>query len=415
MSNFTPTVTGTDVRARIQRFGSYLSGMVMPNIGAFIAFGLITALFIPDGWTPNARLAEMVGPLITVLIPTLVAYTGGRMVHGQRGAVVGAVATFGAIVAGSDLVTLKDGTTALGFGGQVMILAAFILGPLSAYLLKLFDKAIADKVKAGFEMLIDNFSIGILGGILAIFGYKVIEPLVGWITDRLGDGVETLVSHSLLPVASIIIEPAKVLFLNNAINHGVLTPLGAADVQDAGKSILFMLEANPGPGAGLLLAYMLFGPRSLRPTVPAALIIHFFGGIHEVYFPYVLMKPKMVLATIAGGASGIAIFQAFGVGLTGPAAPGSFIAFMGVTARGDYPGVILGIAVSAAVAFFVAGALFGFGRNSEDEAGQTDVEMTKAEESVAATKARGKGTVPAPTTSDTPATPVATRNEPLEA
>jgi PTS system mannitol-specific IIC component len=409
MSNFTPAATGTDVRARIQRFGSYLSGMVMPNIGAFIAFGFITALFIPDGWTPNADLAEMVGPMIVVLIPTLVAYTGGRMVHGQRGAGIGAVATFGAVVAAADPVAVGDGTTVLPFGGQVMILAAFILGPLSAYLLKLFDNLVAGKVKAGFEMLIDNFSIGILGGALAIFGYKVIEPIVGWITDRLGDGVESLVSNSLLPVASIIIEPAKVLFLNNAINHGVLTPLGAEDVQEKGKSILFMLEANPGPGAGLLLAYLFFGPRSLRPTVPAALIIHFFGGIHEVYFPYVLMKPKLVLATIAGGASGIAIFQAFGVGLTGPAAPGSFIAFMGVTAKGDYFGVILGIAVSAAVAFFVAGALFGFGHNSDDEAGLTDVELTKAEESVAATKAQGKGTVPAP------AAPVANRTDPLEA
>jgi PTS system mannitol-specific IIC component len=409
MSNFTPAATGTDVRARIQRFGSYLSGMVMPNIGAFIAFGLITALFIPDGWTPNADLAEMVGPMIVVLIPTLIAYTGGKMVHGQRGAVIGAVATFGAIVAAAVPVAVGDGTSVLPFGGQVMILAAFVLGPLAAYLLKLFDNLVAGKVKAGFEMLIDNFSIGILGGALAIFGYKVIEPIVGWITDRLGDGVESLVSNSLLPVASIIIEPAKVLFLNNAINHGVLTPLGAAEVQEQGKSILFMLEANPGPGAGLLLAYLFFGPRSLRPTVPAALIIHFFGGIHEVYFPYVLMKPKLVLAAIAGGASGIAIFQAFDVGLTGPAAPGSFIAFMGVTAKGDYPGVILGIAVSAAVAFFVAGALMGFGRNSDDEAGLTDVELTKAEESVAATKAQGKGTVPAP------AEPVANRTEPLEA
>jgi PTS system mannitol-specific IIC component len=409
MSAFTPTATGTDARARIQRFGSYLSGMVMPNIGAFIAFGFITALFIPDGWTPNADLAEMVGPLITVLIPTLVAYTGGRMVHGQRGAVIGAVATFGAIVAGADAVRAADGSFVLPFGGQVMILGAFILGPLAAYLLKLFDRLVEGKVKAGFEMLIDNFSIGILGGALAIFGYKVIEPIVGWITDRLGDGGENLVSHSLLPLASVIIEPAKVLFLNNAINHGVLTPLGAAEVQEQGKSILFMLEANPGPGAGLLVAYLFFGPRSLRPTVPAALIIQFFGGIHEVYFPYVLMKPKMILATIAGGASGIAIFQAFGVGLTGPAAPGSFIAFMGVTAKGDYPGVILGIAVSATVSFFVAGALFGFGRNSNDEAGLTDVELTKAEESVAATKAQGKVSVPAP------AAPVANRTEPSEA
>jgi len=384
------TTEGSGARARIQRFGGYLSGMVMPNIGAFIAFGFITALFIPDGWTPNADLAEMVGPMIIVLIPTLVAYSGGRMVHGQRGAVIGAVAVFGAIVAGADPVRLNDGTTALPFGGQVMILGAFVLGPLSAYLLKLFDNLVAGRVKAGFEMLIDNFSIGILGGVMAIFSYTVIEPIVGWITDRLGDGVETLVNHSLLPLSSVIIEPAKVLFLNNAINHGVLTPLGAAEVTTQGKSILFMLEANPGPGAGLLLAYMFFGPRSLRPTVPAALIIQFFGGIHEIYFPYVLMRPKTILATIAGGASGIAVFQAFDVGLTGPAAPGSFIAFMGVTARGDYVGVILGILTSAVVSFMVTGALFKFGHGVDDAEGMTDIDLTKAEESVAATKAQGK-------------------------
>jgi PTS system mannitol-specific IIC component len=389
MSNFTPTVTGTDLRARVQRFGSYLSGMVMPNIGAFVAFGLITALFIPDGWTPNDEFARMVGPLITVLIPTLIAYTGGKMVHGQRGAVIGAVATFGAIVAAADPVGLPDGTSVLPFGGQVMILAAFILGPGSAYLLKIFDDAIAGKVKPGFEMLIDNFSIGILGGGLAIVGFKVIEPIVSKVTEWLGNGVESLVNNDLLPLASVIIEPAKVLFLNNAINHGVLTPLGSADVASSGKSILFMLEANPGPGAGLLLAYLVFGPRSLRPTVPAAFIIQFFGGIHEVYFPYVLMRPKMVLATIAGGASGIAIFQLFDVGLSGPAAPGSFIAFMGVTPRGDYFGVILGIAVAAAVSFAVAAALFGFGRNSNDDV-VTDLDLTKAQDEVATTKAQGK-------------------------
>jgi PTS system mannitol-specific IIC component len=405
MSDFTPQATGNDARARIQRFGSYLSGMVMPNIGAFVAFGLITALFIPDGWTPNASLARMVGPMITVLIPTLIAYTGGKMVHGQRGAVIGAVATFGAIVAASSFVTLTEGLDSDGhalisadtpqleyvpFGGQVMILGAFILGPLAACILKLFDDAIAGKVKPGFEMLIDNFSIGILGGALAIFGFKVIEPIVSWITDRLGDGVEKLVNHDLLPLASIIIEPAKVLFLNNAINHGVLTPLGTQESLEKGKSILFMLEANPGPGAGLLLAYFVFGPRALRPTVPAAFIIQFFGGIHEVYFPYVLMRPKMVLATICGGATGIATFQLFDVGLTGPAAPGSFIAFMGVTPKGDFFGVILGIVLAAVVSFIVAGALFGFGRNADKDEVVTDVDLTKAQEEVAATKAAGK-------------------------
>lgn len=283
-TSYTPKVTGSGVRARVQRLGGHLAGMVMPNIGAFIAWGLITALFIPTGWWPNADLAKMVGPMIITLLPVLIGYTGGRMVHGQRGAVVGAVATMG-IVVGSTV---------------PMFLGAMIIGPLAAYLLKLIDKSIEGRIKPGFEMLVDNFSAGILGGGMAIVGFWGIGPIVRTVTTAAGDGVDWLVSHSLLPVASVLVEPAKVLFLNNAINHGVLGPLGVSESAQHGKSILFMIESNPGPGLGLLLAFMFFGPRTLRPSAPAAVIIHFLGGIHEVYFPYVLMKPRLILAMIAG-------------------------------------------------------------------------------------------------------------------
>src|SRR6187200_2113842 len=95
---YTPQFTGNGIKARIQKVGGYLAGMVMPNIAAFIAWGLITALFIPSGWLPNERLATLVDPMVKVLLPILIGYTGGRMVHGQRGAVVGAVATVGLVV-----------------------------------------------------------------------------------------------------------------------------------------------------------------------------------------------------------------------------------------------------------------------------------------------------------------------------
>jgi mannitol PTS system EIICBA or EIICB component len=315
---YTPPVTGTGIKASIQRVGGYLAGMVMPNIAAFIAWGLITALFIPTGWIPNHFLAQLVNPMILVLLPVLIGYTGGRLVHGQRGAVVGAVATVG-IVVGANI---------------PMFLGAMIIGPLTAYILKLFDGLIKDKVKPGFEMLIDNFSAGIIGGGMALLGIWAIGPAVDKVTTWAGSGVNYLVNHHLLPLASLIVEPGKVLFLNNAINHGVLAPLGVAESHSLGKSILFMIESNPGPGLGLLLAYLVFGPRSLRPTVPAAIVVQFLGGIHEIYFPYVLMKPRLILATIAGGASGVLTFMVTGAGLVATPSPGSIFAYMAVTPKG---------------------------------------------------------------------------------
>ena len=351
MSEYTPTVTGMGARARVQKFGSYLSGMVMPNIGAFIAWGLITALFIPTGWLPNESLAKLVGPMILTLLPLLIGYTGGRMVHGQRGGVVAAVATMGIIV-GSDV---------------PMFLGAMIIGPLAAYVIKMVDTFVQERTKVGFEMLVDNFTAGIIGGAMAILGLLGIGPVVTAITNVAGDGVGFLVDHSLLPLASVIIEPAKVLFMNNAINHGVLTPLGAAAASADGKSILFMLESNPGPGLGILIAFLFFGPRAMRPTVPAAIIIHFFGGIHEIYFPYVLMKPRLILAAIAGGASGILTFLVFGGGLVAAPAPGSIFAYAAMTPRGGLVVTFLGVLVAAAVSFAVAAMLLGFGRGEKAE------------------------------------------------
>ncbi|MCW2875984.1 MAG: mannitol transporter subunit [Sphaerisporangium sp.] len=348
---YTPTVHGTGVKATIQRFGGHLAGMIMPNIGAFIAWGLITALFIPTGWLPNKVLGELVGPIIGTLLPILIGYTGGRMVHGQRGAVVGAVATMGVVV-GADV---------------PMFLGAMIIGPLAAFVIKQVDRFTEQRTRAGFEMLVDNFTAGIVGAAMAILGVWGIGPIVEAITTAAGHAVSWLIGHGLLPLASVLIEPAKVLFLNNAINHGVLGPLGVAEAVKSGKSILFMLESNPGPGLGLLLAYFFFGPRLLRPSTPAAIIIHFLGGIHEIYFPYVLMKPRLILAVIAGGASGILIFMITGAGLVATPAPGSIFAYMAVTPRGGYFGVLAGVLVAAAVSFAVASALLGFGRANGDE------------------------------------------------
>lgn len=351
MSSFIPSGAGTHTgwRAAVQKLGGNLAGMVIPNIGAFIAWGLLTALFIPTGWLPNEQLSSMVGPMIINLLPILIAYTGGRMVHGQRGAVIGAVATVGVIV-GSTI---------------PMFLGAMIMGPLAAWVLKKIDDVLDPVTPAGFEMLIGNFSLGISGMLLAIGGFYGISPAVTALSNTLGAGVKFLVDSSLLPLASILVEPAKVLFLNNAINFGVLAPLGVVEAAETGKSIAFMIETNPGPGLGILLAFWLAGPKVLRGSVPGAIVIHFLGGIHEIYFPYVLLKPKMILAAIAGGATGVAIFMVTGSGLVATPSPGSIFAWLAVTPPGNHFGVLTGIVLSATVSFLVGWVLLKTGRQDD--------------------------------------------------
>lgn len=342
---------GSGASAQIQRVGRFLSGMIMPNIGAFIAWGLITAMFIGTGWVPSEKFVLLVDPMILYLLPLLIGYTGGRMVYGQRGAVIGAIATVGVVV-GSDV---------------PMFLGAMAMGPFAAWCLKQVEKLWADKIKPGFEMLVDNFSIGILGAGLAMFGQWLIGPVVSKLVEWAGNGVDVLVENNLLPLASIIVEPAKVLFLNNAINHGVFTPLGAQEVLEDGKSLLFMIESNPGPGLGILVAFMLFGPRMLKAAAPSAIIIHFFGGIHEVYFPFVLAKPKMIIAAIAGGMTGVLTGTLFNGGLVSAPSPGSIFAYFTFTPPGGHVVMLLQVILAAAVSFAVASFLLGFGREAKRE------------------------------------------------
>lgn len=340
----------SSAKVGVQKFGNFLSSMVMPNIGAFIAWGLITALFIPAGWFPNESLAVLVDPMVKYLLPLLIGYTGGKLIYDTRGGVVGAIATMGVIV-GADI---------------PMFLGAMIMGPIGGWVIKKFDQAVEGKIKTGFEMLVNNFSSGILGGILAIFSLLLIGPSVSVLTGWLVTGVEWMLVIGILPLTSILIEPAKILFLNNAINHGVLSPIGIEQVKQTGESILFLLEANPGPGIGVLLAYCLFGKGSAKRTAPGAAIIHFFGGIHEIYFPYVLMKPALFGAVILGGISGVFTLSILGGGLIAPASPGSFIAVLAVTPAGNYFANIAGVLVAATVSFVVSAVVLKTSKSTDE-------------------------------------------------
>jgi PTS system mannitol-specific IIC component len=381
----------TSARVHVQKFGTFLSGMIMPNIGAFIAWGIITALFIEKGWIPVPQLGGfgtnaagapnvgLVGPMITYLLPLLIAYTGGRMVYDVRGGVVGAIGTMGVIVG----------------AGIPMFIGAMIMGPLGGWTIKKLDAIWDGKIRPGFEMLVNNFSAGIWGALLAMLGFYGISPLVQAFSTAAGNVVQFLVNNGLLPLTSIFIEPAKVLFLNNAINHGVLTPLGIQQSLAQGKSILFLLEANPGPGLGILLAYMFFGRGAAKASAPGAALIHFFGGIHEIYFPYVLMRPLLILAAIAGGMTGIATLAVTGSGLVAPAAPGSIIAVIAQTSRDSYVGVILSVLLAATVSFLVASVILKTTRHSDEgdlSAATSRMEDMKGKKSSVSSVLTGAGT-----------------------
>lgn len=358
-------MTSANIKLKVQNFGRFLSNMVMPNIGAFIAWGFITAIFIPTGWFPNATIAKLVEPMITYLLPLLIGYTGGKLVHGERGAVVGAITTMGVIV-GSSI---------------PMFLGAMIVGPLGGWVIKHFDKAVDGKIKSGFEMLVNNFSAGIIGMLLALLSFFAIGPSVVVASSVLAQGVDFMVQHNLLPLTSIIVEPAKILFLNNAINHGVFSPLGIQQAAEHAQSIFFLIEANPGPGLGLLVAYMLFGKGAAKGSASGAAIIHFFGGIHEIYFPYVLMNPRLIIAMILGGMTGVFTLTLFGAGLSSPASPGSIIAVLAVTPKDSIVGVSVSVLAAAAVTFVVASILLKTTKSatkSLDEA-KSDMSAMKSE------------------------------------
>ena len=340
------------MKAKIQTFGRFLSGMVMPNIGAFIAWGLLTALFIEKGWFPNEQLSSIVSPMLTYVLPILIAYQGGKMVGGDRGALMGAIATIG-VICGTE---------------YTMFMGAMIMGPLAGLVIKKFDKAVDGHIPAGFEMIVNNFSVGILGLIMAVIGYYLIGPFMGVILGALSAGVNVLVTHGILPLVTVFVEPAKILFLNNAINHGIFSPLGAEQIAESGKSVFYMIESNPGAGAGILLAYMFFSKdKKTKDSAPGALIIHLFGGIHEIYFPYVLMNPLLLLAAIGGSLAAMTYYTIFDLGLSGPASPGSIIAFLLMAPKGSTLAVLLGVVIAAAVSFVIAIPIIRLTANKNEE------------------------------------------------
>lgn len=349
----------------VQRFGKFLSAMIMPNIGALIAFGFLAAFFNSSGWIPHEGFATIFSAILVYLIPILIASTGGKLIGGERGSIVAAIAVMGAIMSDT---------------GTTMLMAAMIIGPLGGFCIRKFDEIMDGHMPAGFEMLINNFSAGIMGMLLAMFSYLAIGPFMNLILAILTAGVNILVEHGLLPPIAVFVEPAKVLFLNNAINHGIFTPIATAQAAESGRSIMYMLEANPGPGLGVLLAYMFFcEDKKTKQSAPGAVVIHLLGGIHEIYFPYILMNPLVIIAPIVGNIVAIFWYNLTGSGLVGPASPGSIIAYMMMAPRDSMISVLVGVLIAAAVSFVIASAIIRMSRGKSLEEAQAEVASRKAE------------------------------------
>lgn len=358
------------IQAKVQKFGSVLSAMVMPNIGVFIGWGLLAALFIDTGWIPNAYLNVLVSPILTYLLPALIGYTGGFNVHGRRGGVIGAFATMGVVV-GADV---------------TMLVGGMIMGPLAAWILKKFDKAMEGKVKPGLEMIVDNFSLGIIGFFLCLLGYVGVAPVMTAIQNFLAAGVSLMMEHGLLPLVSLFVSPSQVLFLNNAINHGIMIPLGIEQAAATGKSILFLVEANGANWVGLALAFAVFGSGMSKKSAPGAAFIMFFGGIAEVCFPYALTLPLTILGPMAGCTFSLFVLSLFGGGTVGPVSPGSVIAMYMMTPKSSLVANTIAYFGSLVVSFLVTGLMIKLTDKGEDavEDGGTALSPEEAERAAAA-------------------------------
>jgi PTS system mannitol-specific IIC component len=325
---------------KLDQSGRFLSQLVFQNISGLLALGFLRILFAPSGWFPHEGVYQIVDFIVLYFIPIQFANTGGKMIGGQRGGVIASFVMVG-LVAGN--------TTSYS-----MILPSMCVGPIIGYLIKKTDQWLERRTPPGYELLIYNGAAGLVGTLTAVVCYLYVGPLFARTMQMIYQEALLLAQSQLLPLISVIIEPSKLFFFNNVINHGILEPLGIQETKVNHKSIFFLLESNPGPGFGLLLAFYLKSKGqelAERRNLKSSMFIQLFGGIHELYFPYALMKPLVILPLIVAGAAGNFIFYMFESGLVATPSPGSIIVLLVLAPLGEHVGIIVGFAISVAVSF----------------------------------------------------------------
>jgi len=332
------------------RFGRLLSTIVSQNVVILIAIGLIRALFGVYGWFPNDNVNLMVGPFLNWLVPALFGYTGGYLLGGRRGGTVAAIVVFGLALASN----------------VSMIFIAVLIGPVIGYMVNRIERVIENRLPSGYELLTANFIFAVLACGLAVVNFLYVGQFLSSILNKINEWILHVAYSGWLPALAAFIEPAKVMFLNNVMAYGILGPIGISQIRQLSKSIFFLLESNPGPAIGMLLAYIIRLRGQVRRNAVSSLAIHALGGIQEVYFPYVLMKPQLLLALVLGNMSGIWIFQYWNAGLASIPSPPSLFLVIGLAPPGDVFYVTAGIGVSAVVSMAVSLAVFGSAKEIDE-------------------------------------------------
>ncbi|PPE06648.1 PTS transporter subunit EIIC [Mesoplasma corruscae] len=368
------SLKGKNFKLKVQKVGSFMAGMIMPSIGVLLAWGLWTAMFLYDydnnkplGWFNAPMLGRLVDPGLKYLIPILIAFNGARMIYGIRGGMLATFVILGTII-GTDWIyanhiTLADGSHP---GSPNQFIGAMVVGPLSGWFLKKMESFYLEKINKSYEMLVKNFGIGFFGILLALvtfFGWGWIMWGITWTMIQI---ISLFGSNKwLAPLMGIFTEPVKVSFLNNALNHGVMGPIGYNEIAQQTaeglknpRSIFFLFDPNPGPGLGMLLAYICFTKGENRYNAAGSSLIHAIGGIHEVYFVFILAKPKMLIATMLGVVGSQFITSYLGGGTIATPSPGSIISLVALS-----PGLhallinLLSVLVGVLIAFGISALL----------------------------------------------------------
>ncbi|MDW2800210.1 protein-N(pi)-phosphohistidine--sugar phosphotransferase [Clostridium boliviensis] len=318
-----------------RRVLKYYSRVIAESIPLFVTAGLLSVF--SAGIFQNEHLYEMSKILSSLVIPVFMGYKAGTMCGGEVGGLAGTLA--------ASVVVMAEPVSA-------MILSV-TAGGVAGFLCKKGLDRIKNWIPSGFEMLFSNLYLASLGLLAGGAAYVLLIPEAEWMLGFLGNGLSLMIDRGIIPFISFVVEPLKIIFFNNWINHGIFLPLGLEQLKTQGSSILFLLETNPGPGFGILLAYTLAN-RNIRKPMVSSLIIQFLGGIHEVYFPYILSDIRLLAGAIAGSIAGNYCFMVTGSGLLGPASPGSIITILIMADKKHWLGIVMGISISAAVSCFLS-------------------------------------------------------------
>ena len=341
------------MRNAIHKFGKFYSNIMINMIGIFIFVGILSVIFGDYGWAPNENIYAISQFVYSYVIPALIAYAAGNHM-GQIYEKRPDVPKTGINHAGGAIAVMAAAGVMIA-DKNCAILGAMILGPVCGLLWKHVLEPLTRKAVQGMEMLTRNLVAAIVGAAFSIAAYYVLTPVLSAVTHVIMMGVDWLIAHKLICLTSILIEPAKVFFLNNSIHHGILLPLAMQQAEQNGSSMLFLLETNPGPGLGVLLALWLSN-RKKRKEYAAYMFVECIGGIHEIYFPEVLANLWLLLALIPGGMAGILCMSVFHVASAGLVSPGSILTLLFMSGHhvlATLFAVAISTAVSCAIAFFI--------------------------------------------------------------